>query len=67
MTTNLRDFRRLHAELIAPGGAGHTGPVLVPIARQRTRSDVGRLVTALETKLAEYPGEHDLAKGETWL
>jgi uncharacterized protein with PIN domain len=67
VTTNLRDFRRLHAELITPGGAGHKGLVLVPTIHRRTRADVGRLVTALEATLAEYPGEQDLANGETWL
>jgi Domain of unknown function (DUF5615) len=67
VTTNLRDFRPLHAELITPGGAGHAGLVFVPTTYRRTRADVGRLVSALEAKLAEYPGEQDLANGETWL
>jgi hypothetical protein len=39
----------------------------VPTIHRRTRADVGRLVTALEATLAEYPGEQDLANGETWL
>jgi len=67
VTTNLRDFRPLHAELITPGGAGHAGFVFVPTTCRRTRADVGRLVAALEATLADYPGEHDLANGETWL
>ncbi len=34
---------------------------------RRTEADTGRFVTALEAKLAEVPGERDLANGETWL
>ena len=67
VTDNLRHFRPLHAELIAPGGEGHAGLVFVPTTHRRTKADVGRLITALEAKLAEFPGEADLANGETWL
>ena len=67
VTSNLRHFRPLHAELITPGGAGHTGFVFVPTAYRHTRADIGRMVTALEAKLAEYPGLHDLADAETWI
>jgi Domain of unknown function (DUF5615) len=67
VTNNLRDFRPLHAELVAPGGAGHAGFVFVPTTYRHTKADVGRLVAALEALLAEYPGEQDLASGETWL
>jgi hypothetical protein len=67
VTTNLRDFRPLHAELITPGSAGHSGFVFVPVSFRLTKAGIGRLVTALEEKLATYPGEHDLANGETWL
>jgi hypothetical protein len=67
VTTNLRDFRPVHAELVIPGGAGHSGFVFVPVAFRLTRAAVRRLVTALETKVAAFPGEHDLANGETWL
>jgi len=67
VTTNLRDFRPLHAELITRGSAGHSGFVFVPVTFRLTRSAVGRLVTALEAKLAAYPGEDDLANAETWL
>ena len=34
---------------------------------RRTKADVGRIVKALEAKLAEFPGDNDLASGETWL
>ena len=67
VTTNLRDFRAVHAELIAPGGAGHSGFVFVPVTFRLTRAAVGLLVTALEAKLATCPREQDLANGETWL
>jgi len=67
VTPNLRDFRPLHAELITPGSAGHSGFVFVPVTFRLTKAAVGLLVTALEAKLAAYPGEHDLDNGETWL
>src|SRR5260370_23972285 len=67
VTTNLRDFRPLHAELLAPGSAGHSGFVFVSTTYRRTRADVGRIVSALEVQLADYPGEQDLANGETWI
>ena len=54
---NLRDFRPLHHEAIVPGGPGHFGMVFVPGSYQRTKADIGRIATALERKLAEYPGE----------
>jgi hypothetical protein len=67
VTTNLRDFRPLHAELITQGGPGHSGFVFVPVTFRLTRAAVGLLVTALEAKLTAYPNEQDLANGETWL
>jgi hypothetical protein len=67
VTNNLRDFRPLHHEAIVPGGSGHFGMVFVPGSYRRTKDDIGRIVTALESKLEQYPGEDDLAEGETWL
>lgn len=67
VTNNLVDFRPLHAEAITPGGPGHFGIVFIPGNYRRTKADVGRLVRALEAKLAEFPGDSDLANGETWL
>jgi len=67
VTTNLRHFRPLHAELITPGNAGHAGFVFVPTTYRLTKADIGRMVVALEAKLAEHPGEPGLANGETWL
>ena len=67
VTTNLRDFRPLHAELVAAGGEGHPGMVLFPASFRLTRAATDPIVAALETRLAEYPGDADLANGETWI
>ncbi|MGH3321263.1 MAG: DUF5615 family PIN-like protein [Streptosporangiaceae bacterium] len=67
VTDNLRDYRPLHHEAITPGGPGHCGMVFLPDGYRRTAADVGRIIKALEAKLAEYPGERDLTDGETWL
>ena len=67
VTNNLRDFRPLHHEAITPGGPGHYGMVFMPGSYRRTKDDTGRIIAALQTMLAQYPGEKDLANGETWL
>lgn len=67
VTNNLRDFRPLHSEAIVAGGPGHHGMIFIPGNYRRTKADVSRIVTALETILIKYPGENDLANGETWL
>jgi hypothetical protein len=67
VTANVRDFRPLHAELVAPGGDGHFGMVFVPTSHRLTRAATGHIVEALETRLAEHPGDGDLASGETWI
>ncbi len=67
VTNNLRDFRPLHHDAVAPGGPGHFGMVLIPGSHRRTKGDVGRIVAALEAKLTELPGDRDLADRETWL
>jgi hypothetical protein len=41
--------------------------VFMPGGYRRTKADTGKIVTALEQKLNEYPGERDLANGEDWL
>ena len=64
---NLVDFRPLHHEVIAPGERGHFGTIFMPGGYSRTKADVGRIVAALQAKLDKYPGEMDLANGETWL
>ena len=67
MTANLRDFRPLHAQLVAPGGEGHPGMSFFPPTFRPTRAATGRIAAALEAQLAKYPGEEDLANGETWI
>jgi Domain of unknown function (DUF5615) len=67
VTDNLLDMRPLHYEAIAPGGTGDYGMVFMPSSYRRTKADTGRIVTALEHKLAAYPGESDLANAEDWL
>jgi hypothetical protein len=67
VTNNLRDYRPLHSEAITPGGRGHFGMIFIPSNYRRTRADAGRIIAALEAKLAQYPGETDLANGEAWL
>jgi hypothetical protein len=67
VTANLRDFRLLHAELVAPGGEGHAGMVFVPTSFRLTRAATGQIVQGLEVPLAQYPGDADLANGETWI
>jgi predicted nuclease of predicted toxin-antitoxin system len=66
-TSNLRDFRPLHTEAIVPGGPGHFGMIFMPGDYRRTRADIGRIISALETLLAQLPEESDLANGEAWL
>ena len=67
VTNNLRDYRPLHADAITPGGPGHFGVIFMPSTYRRTKDDTGRIIAALEAKLAEYPGDEDLANGECWL
>jgi hypothetical protein len=67
VTVNLRDFRPLHAELVAAGGEGHAGMVFVPTSLRLTRAATGHIVAALEAALADHPGDEDLANAETWI
>jgi len=67
VTNNLRDYRPLHADAITPGGPGQFGVIFMPGTYRRTKDDTGRIIAALEAKLAEYPGDEDLANGECCL
>jgi predicted nuclease of predicted toxin-antitoxin system len=67
VTNNLSDYRPLHADAITPGGPGHFGMIVMPGTCRRPKEDPGRIIAALEAKLAEYPGDEDLANGECWL
>lgn len=67
VTNNPRDFRPLHHEAITPGGLGHYGMIFIPGTYRRTKNDSGKIITGIESILAQYPGESDLANGEAWL
>lgn len=67
VTNNLVDFRVLHHESIIPGGAGHFGMIFMAGNYRRTKADTGRIMTALQAKLEQFPAEDDLINGETWL
>jgi len=67
VTNNVRDYRPPHADAITPGGPGHFGMIFMPGSYRRTKADTGRIISALEAKLTEYPGDEDLANGECWL
>jgi hypothetical protein len=67
VTSNLRDCRPLHSDAITPGGPGHFGTVFMPGSYRRTKADTGRIISALEAKLTEYPSDEDLENGECWL
>ena len=66
VTNNLRDYRPLHHAAIVSGGPGHYGMIFMPGTYRRTRDDTGRIIAALQKALACYPGDEDLANGETW-
>jgi hypothetical protein len=67
VTDNVRDFRPLHAEAVMPGGPGHYGMIFMSGNYRRTKDDIGRIVTALEAKLKQYPDDDGLANAEDWL
>ncbi len=67
VTTNIRDFRPLHTELVVAGGLGHYGMIFIPTGVRLTKATTGQIVTALEAILAAHPGDEDLAHAETWL
>jgi hypothetical protein len=67
VTNNVRDFRPLHVEAVMPGGSGHYGMIFMSGNYRRTKSDVGRIIAALEAKLNQYPGQDALVNAEEWL
>lgn len=67
VTNNIRDFRPLHTDAVTPGGPGHFGIIFMPATFRRTKDDTGRIIAALEAKLAAFPAEEDLANAEAWL
>jgi Domain of unknown function (DUF5615) len=67
VTNNLRDYRPRAAAAALPGGVGHYGMVFLPSTYRRTKADIGRIVTALDERLASHPDERGLHNQETWL
>lgn len=67
VTNNVRDFRPLHVEAVMLGGPGHFGMIFMSGNFKRTKNDFGRIIAALEAKMAQYPGDKDLANAEDWL
>ncbi len=67
VTEDRKDFRPLYRAAVVPGGPGHLGMVFMTGNYRRSKADTGRIINALEAKLARFPGDHDLANGETWL
>lgn len=67
VTNNVRDFRPLHAEAVMPGGPGHFGMIFMSGNYRRAKSDIGRIIAALDAKMTQYPGEEDLVNAEDWL
>ena len=67
VTNNVRDFRPLHVEAVMPGGPGHYGMIFMAGNYRRTKSDIGRIIAALEAKIKQYPGDEALVNAEEWL
>lgn len=65
--SNVRDFRPLHAETVTPGGPGHYGMIFMSGKYRRAKDDTGKIIAALEDKLAQYPGDDALANAKDWL
>jgi hypothetical protein len=61
------DFRPLHVEAFLPGDIGHYVMIFMAGNYRQTRSDIGRVVAALDVKLTQCSGEEDLADTEDWL
>lgn len=66
VTNNTRDFRRLHAEAVTPGGPGSHGLVLLPSTLRRTQADVAQIVDRLDALLRIHK-RSGLRDREVWL
>jgi len=64
VTNNIKDFRPLAAGLLAQGRT-HSGLILMPSTRTRTRAVVSALADAIEKVLREHPD--GLAGSERWI
>lgn len=64
VTNNVKDFRPLAAERLARGHA-HSGLILLPSSRSRTRAAVAALTDAIESVLRDHPD--GLSSSERWI
>jgi len=64
VTNNIKDFRPLAAECLAQGRT-HSGLILLPSARVRTRSAASSLADAIEKVLTAQRG--DPGSSERWI
>ena len=64
VTNNIKDFRPLAAEWLAQG-RNHSGLILLPSSRTRTRSAVAVLAAAIEGILRAQPD--GIAGSERWI
>jgi hypothetical protein len=64
VTNNIKDFRPLAAEFLAQGRA-HSGLVLLPSARTRSRTNIAAIAGAIEQVLRDNPD--GLNAGERWI
>ena len=64
VTNNIKDFRPLAAEFLAQGGL-HSGLVLLPSARTRSRDAIAVIASAIENVLRDNPG--GLSASERWI
>jgi predicted nuclease of predicted toxin-antitoxin system len=64
ITSNVKDFRPLAAERLARGQT-HSGLILLPSSRTRTRATVERIADAIENVFRSHPD--GLVSSEQWI
>ena len=64
VTNNIKDFRPLAAEWLAQGRL-HSGLILLPSARTRTRHAIAAIAAAIELVLRDHPD--GLSGSERWI
>ena len=64
VTNNIKDFRPLAAEYLAQGRM-HSGLILLPSTRTRSRAAIAALARAIEDVLSENPD--GLSASERWI
>ncbi len=64
VTNNVKDFRPLAAERVA-SGHGHTGLILLPAGRSRSRGATGAIADAIESVMRAHPD--GIPSAEYWI